>query len=301
MTKVSGATKQSLAKLLEDETTHTVLDSLFTRYEVKRLTPNMSSNKLSKATYLVQQLSDRGALPDLVEYLANPHSGLSNSFRRGHAASTDFYRNYDNGFGAKTSAAKPRERAFARPGTTAPPATRTSTTHAKRYIFVVRGRDASAYNALISLLTALDLRVVTWDEATRSAGGGTPHTLDIVRAGIGISDAVIVLMTPDDEGYVKSGFYDATRDDPREARPTGQARQNVVFEAGWAMALNQNGTVLVRVGDVRPLSDIDGLNYVWLTNDIDSRRQLITRLRNCDLEVRDNDDRWRTAGEFPER
>ncbi|OAN41061.1 hypothetical protein A4X16_12060 [Microbacterium sp. H83] len=112
---------------------------------------------------------------------------------------------------------------------------------------------------------------------------------------------MIVLMTPDDLAYVKADFYDPVRDDPREARETGQARQNVIFEAGWAMALGQEKVILVRVGDVRPLSDIDGLNYVWLTNDVDSRRQLITRLRNCDVEVHDNHDRWREAGIFPTR
>jgi predicted nucleotide-binding protein len=166
-------------------------------------------------------------------------------------------------------------------------------------VFVVRGRDGVAYDALVALLIALDLKVVTWDDAARHAGGGTPHTLDIVRAGIEISDAVVVLMTPDDLGQVKNDFFNPNRDDPREAAPTGQARQNVVFEAGWAMALDQSRVILVRVGDVRPLSDIDGLNYVWLEDDISARRQLIGRLKSCDLAVDVTSDGWRTAGSFP--
>lgn len=114
-----------------------------------------------------------------------------------------------------------------------------------------------------------------------------------------MSNAVVVLMTPDDLGQVKKEFSQQN-DDPREVLATGQARQNVVFEAGWAMALNQNGVVLVRVGDVRNLSDIEGLNYVNLTNDISARRTLIGRLRNCGLEVDDSGEPWRTAGTFPE-
>lgn len=105
-----------------------------------------------------------------------------------------------------------------------------------------------------------------------------------------MADAVIVLMTPDALAYVKGEFYDPARDDPREARETGQARQNVIFEAGWAMGLGQERVILARVSGVRLLSDIDEPNYVWLTNEIDSRRQLITRLRNCELEVHDNHD-----------
>jgi predicted nucleotide-binding protein len=74
----------------------------------------------------------------------------------------------------------------------------------------------------------------------------------------------------------------------------------VIFEAGWAMALNQKAVILVRVGDVRQLTDIAGLNYVSLTNDISSRKQLISRLRSSGLEPDPQGDEWRTAGIFPE-
>jgi predicted nucleotide-binding protein len=162
----------------------------------------------------------------------------------------------------------------------------------------VRGRNDEAYTALESFLIALDLRIITWDVAAEACGGGTPHTLDIVRAGINLATAVVVLMTPDDLGQVKPEFH-RMHDNPREAKSSGQARQNVVFEAGWAMALDQEHVVLVRVGDVRPLSDIDGLNYVNLSGDISSRRQLIGRLKSCDLAVDDSGERWRDAGSFP--
>ena len=306
MTAFRGPTRQGLARLLDDNATHTVIDGLYTRYEVDLPPYAINPNKLRKANHLVKELADRGngeEFAALVKYVASSASGMSKAFRRGSAESLDFYENFDQD---TARASRPsattsprRERTFARPGTSAPDPQPLKTS--KRYVFVVRGRDTEAYLALNRFLSALDLRTVTWDDATARAGGGTPHTLDIVRAGIDLADAVIVLMTPDDLAYVKGEFYDAVRDDPREARETGQARQNVVFEAGWAMALGQDKVILVRVGDVRPLSDIDGLNYVWLTNDVDSRRQLITRLRNCELEVHDNHDGWREAGTFPTR
>lgn len=305
MTTFRGPTRQALARLLDENATHTIIDGLYTRYEVRPLSPSINPNKLRKTNHLVQQLADRRGGEDfdaLVKYMASSTSGMSNALRRGSAEALDFYENYDKDTEQTRLAAKSTtrpQRTFARPGTAAPDPQPVKSS--KRYVFVVRGRDAEAYQALNSLLSALDLRIITWDEATTRAGGGTPHTLDIVRAGIDLADAVIVLMTPDDLAYVKGEFYDPVRDDPREARETGQARQNVVFEAGWAMALGQDKVILVRVGDVRPLSDIDGLNYVWLTNDVDSRRQLITRLRNCHLEVHDNHDGWRNAGVFPTR
>jgi predicted nucleotide-binding protein len=306
MTVFRGPTRQALALLLDANATHAIIDGLFTRYEVDPLWTASTPNKLRKANQLVDELASRRQGEDfeaLVNYMATSASGMSRAFRRGSAESLDFYENFDKDVGksqqpAPTPAERPR-RTFARPGTSAPPAADVKTT--KRYVFVVHGRDTEALTALSSLLAALDLRVISWNEATAHAGGGTPHTLDIVRAGIELADAVIVLMTPDDLAHVKSDFYDPIRDSASEAQLTGQARQNVIFEAGWAMALGQDKVILVRVGDVRPLSDIDGLNYVWLTNDVDSRRTLITRLRNCKLEVHDNHDGWRQAGEFPSR
>ncbi|KQQ20517.1 hypothetical protein ASF48_07715 [Rathayibacter sp. Leaf299] len=309
MTALSGPTQQALARLLDAEVTHSVIDSLFQRFQVDPLpTADGIPTKLKKATHLTRELAkrpeERLSLMKLIEYVGSDSSGMPRTFRRGDPAATDLYENLDHDLeaappGQQPVARSPKpERQFKRPGTTAPMPTEATTRLPKRAVFVVRGRDSNAYEALESLLLALDLRIVTWDDAVRACGGGTPHTLDVVRAGINLATAVVVLMTADDLGQVKPDFYQAT-DDPREANLSGQARQNVVFEAGWAMALDQDHVVLVRVGDVRPLSDIDGLNYVSLSGDLSSRRQLIGRLRNCELAVDDSGERWRTAGTFP--
>jgi predicted nucleotide-binding protein len=310
LAKLSGKTQQALAQLLETEATHSLIETLYLRFEVPTLVSetNPNPNKLTKATHLVKQLDARGdgTLSELIEYAASPSSRMSTAFRRGSSESRDLYASLDRDSSAaaatksQTAPSAPKRR-FAQPGTTAPSVTSTHDHAAiiKRYVFVVRGRDKEAYDALAAFLTALDIRIVTWDDATRGVGSGSPHTLDIVRSGIDMSDAVVVLMTPDDLRQVKPEFGLPT-DDSREGRASGQARQNVVFEAGWAMALNQHRVVLVRVGEVRNLSDIEGLNYVHLTNDISSRRTLIGRLRNCELAIDDSGESWRTAGTFPE-
>lgn len=302
MPSFSGATKQSLASLLDQGATHSIIESLYLRFEVTPLTTFNNPNKLKKATHLVTELSKRtsgnATLMGLINYVGSDSFGQA-AFRRGAAESKDFYENLDRDLGSMPAEPEPApraERQFARPGTTAtqPP---TPLPTARRFVFVVRGRDEATYTALVSLLRALDLRVVTWEDAVRGLEGGTPSTLDIVRSGIDMADAVVVLMTPDDLGKVKNEFSDP-HDSPTEAKLTGQARQNVVFEAGWAMALKQNKVVLVQAGDVRALSDIDGLNYVRLSGDISSRKTLINRLRNCKLDVDDSGEEWRTAGTF---
>lgn len=60
----SGATRQAMARLLEENATHSVIDGLYTRYEVMPLPQSTSPNKLRKSTHLVQQLADRGSGED---------------------------------------------------------------------------------------------------------------------------------------------------------------------------------------------------------------------------------------------
>lgn len=166
-----------------------------------------------------------------------------------------------------------------------------------RRVFLVHGRDHSARDALITLLKAFDLKVIQWREAAQFAGGGTPYTGDIVAAGMAHADAVVVLLTPDDIGYVRP-FLREMADGPHEQEPTGQARLNVVFEAGMAMAHDPDRVVLVEVGQVRKMSDVDGLNVIRMDGSLERRKDLAQRLRSAGLAVDTDSDEWRTAGSF---
>src|SRR5262249_34052631 len=78
----------------------------------------------------------------------------------------------------------------------------------------------------------------------------------------------------------------------------GQARLNVIFEAGMAMARDPKRVVLVEVGQVRKMSDIDGLNILQMSNDVGDRRDLAQRLRSAGLAVDIDREEWRTVGDF---
>jgi len=170
----------------------------------------------------------------------------------------------------------------------------------KREVFLVHGRDMATRTALVQLLKAFDLRVISWDDASSATGEPNPYTGDVVRAGMDLSDAVVVLFTPDDVGQVHPR-HRLPWDGPTETEPTGQARLNVVFEAGMAMARDRRKVVLVEVGRVRPMSDTAGVNVVRLTSSVESRRQLGRRLRDAGLDVMMEDEDWRTAGDFTDR
>ncbi|WP_460434256.1 TIR domain-containing protein [Angustibacter speluncae] len=166
-----------------------------------------------------------------------------------------------------------------------------------RSVFLVHGRDMIARDALVELLRAFDLRVVDWDEASRATGVATPYTGDVISAGMRDSDVVIVLFTPDDIAQAHPRYHQPN--DPRdELEPTGQARLNVVFEAGMAMALDRDRVVLVEVGAVRAMSDTAGLNVLRLKDDTSSRRRLASRLRTAGLAVHTDHDDWQDAGNF---
>src|SRR5699024_7284395 len=142
-----------------------------------------------------------------------------------------------------------------------------------RSVFIVHGRDLDNRDALENLLRRMDIRPVTWTDAAKHAP--TQETLKIVETGMAIAQAVIVLFTPDDQAMLKDQFHQPN-DDANERRPTGQARPNVILEAGMAYAKAPARTIFARIGHLRPISDIDGINWITLNNNWDSR----LRLRN---------------------
>ena len=150
---------------------------------------------------------------------------------------------------------------------------------------------------LMALLKAFDLKVIQWRDAAEYAGGGTPYTGDIVAAGMANADAVVVLLTPDDIGCARPHLREAA-DGPHEREPTGQARLNVIFEAGMAMGRDRRRVVLVEVGQVRKMSDVDGLDVVRMDGSLEPRRDLARRLRSAGLSVDTDSDEWRAVGSF---
>ena len=65
-----------------------------------------------------------------------------------------------------------------------------------------------------------------------------------------------------------------------------------------AIAKYPTQTVLVKIGKIRKISDIDGINYIELTNSPESRKNLITRLKNIGCLVDDSNTEWLTIGNF---
>ena len=77
-------------------------------------------------------------------------------------------------------------------------------------------------------------------------GTGSPSISEILDAAFKKAQAVIVLLTGDDEVRLREEFRD-TEDKDFEAVLTPQARPNVLFEAGMALGRYPDQTILVRI------------------------------------------------------
>jgi len=166
-----------------------------------------------------------------------------------------------------------------------------------RNVFVVHGRNLKARDGLFDFLRSIDLHPLEWSEIVSSTGKGAPYIGEILDKAFSQAQAVIVLMTPDDEGRLVEVFRKA--DDPSyETELTPQARLNVLFEAGMAMGRCSERTILVELGVVRPFSDIGGRHTIRLDNTTEKRQALAQRLLDAECAVNLSGSDWHTAGDF---
>ena len=166
-----------------------------------------------------------------------------------------------------------------------------------RKVFVVHGRNTAARDALFTFLRSIGLDPLEWSEAVQATGKPTPYVGEVLDAAFSTAQAVVVLFTPDDETRLKVPLQ-LPSDPPHETELTGQARPNVLFEAGMAMAGSQDRTVLVELGPLRPFSDIAGLHTIRLDNGSQRRQELAQRLRAAGCAVNLDGTDWHTAGGF---
>lgn len=163
-------------------------------------------------------------------------------------------------------------------------------------VFVVHGRNISARDAMFTFLRALGLKPLEWDQAIELTGKGTPYVGEVLDAAFEAGQAVIVLMTPDDIAYLQTEHASGVGDS--ETEPRGQARPNVLFEAGMAMGRNPDRTIIVELGEIRPFSDIGGRHVVRLSNAADVRHRLAKRLSTAGCATDTTGSDWLTAGDL---
>jgi predicted nucleotide-binding protein len=167
----------------------------------------------------------------------------------------------------------------------------------RKKVFVVHGRDEKRRKAMFAFLRSIGLSPIEWSKAVLATGTATPYVGEILDAAFGLAAAIVVLLTPDDLAYLKPEFVQS-HDPGYERDPTGQARPNVLFEAGMAFGRSPDHTVLVQVGELRPFSDVGGRHVIHMDNSAEQRTELANRLGNagCDIDLGGRD--WLSEGDF---
>ena len=165
-------------------------------------------------------------------------------------------------------------------------------------VFVVHGRNEEIRSSMFAFLRAVGLDPVEWGEALNATGKAMPYIAETLEAALSGVAAVVVLITPDDEAVLKERFW--RDDDPEEEkRLMGQARPNVIYEAGMAVARHPEKTVFVLIGRVKSFSDIGGLHVARLNNKAPKRSQFVDKLRRTGADVQtEGRDEWYTVGNF---
>ena len=150
---------------------------------------------------------------------------------------------------------------------------------------------------MVAFLEALGLNPIGWPQAVKGSGRPVVHISDILTSAFTSAQAILVLLTGDDEGRLRERFQ-RPGDPTYETEETPQPRLNVVFEAGMAIGRDPKRTVLVQLGKkMRPFSDISGIHVLRFTGTAEDREMLRTKLEQAGCAIRARRD-WLKAGDF---
>lgn len=191
---------------------------------------------------------------------------------------------------ATTPAAVPVRRNAARSG-------RARTRGPGKHVWIVHGRDDRLRQALFDFVKSIGLEPLEWSAAVRATKHGAPYVGDVLDKAFAKASAVIVLMTPDDDAMLRKKHWQKD-EESYEKKLTGQARPNVLFEAGIAFGTHPTQTILVEIGKCRPFSDTVGRLKVKMNDSVAKRKELADRLEAAGCEVDLKGDAWKTAGDF---
>jgi hypothetical protein len=162
---------------------------------------------------------------------------------------------------------------------------------------VIHGRDSEAQKAVFSFLRDLDLHPLEWEELVSRTEQGTPYTGEVVSQAFSEAQAVVALLTPDDQTRLHPNLW---RDDEPlyETDFQGQPRPNVFFEAGQAFHAQPDRTILIEIGRMRTASDLLGRNVIRFADPAKAILALYQRLETAGCAVSNTNPAWMDTKRF---
>ena len=108
-------------------------------------------------------------------------------------------------------------------------------TIANNSVFVVHGRDVQLNADISHFYGRYVLNPLEWSQAIKTAKGANPHVDDVINQAMDTVQGVLVMFSPDEEARLKTQFASASDKKKNLHKLDGQARPNVIFEAGLAL------------------------------------------------------------------
>jgi predicted nucleotide-binding protein len=173
------------------------------------------------------------------------------------------------------------------------PADKTDDKHKK--VMVIYGRDDEANAALFDCLRAMGLKPQEWGQLIRQSQVGSPYIGAVLDEAFKDVQAVVAFFTPD-EHVISRAHYAAGQDSWRL-----QARPNVLFEAGMALATHPRETILLVLGNQELPSDLSGRHFIRLDGTGIALKNLSDRLKTAGCAVELDGSDWLNPGRFPNR
>jgi predicted nucleotide-binding protein len=166
-----------------------------------------------------------------------------------------------------------------------------------RRVFVVHGRDGLLTERIKDLLRVVGLKPLEWEELVRASGSTAPYLGQVVAKAPHLAQATLVLLSPDDIVELHPDLHQAN-DLPHERSRAGQARPNVLFELGLALMAYPDRTIVVDVGQMRPIADLAGLNVIRFDGSAAAVKKLLDRLKQAECPVDYSGTDWLNLSRF---
>ena len=115
----------------------------------------------------------------------------------------------------------------------------------------MHGRDEEVKDAIIALLKAIGVRVITSSNTLSELDLNKRDVWQAVRKGFERAHAAVILFTPDEVSFLRPELWTAL-DTPGIKGPRFQPRQNVLLELGYALHEWEDRTIYITVGNVDP-------------------------------------------------
>jgi predicted nucleotide-binding protein len=141
----------------------------------------------------------------------------------------------------------------------------------------------------------MGLKPQEWGQLIQQSQVGSPYIGAVLDEAFKNVQAVVAFFTPD-EHVITRASYTAGGDNWRL-----QARPNVLFEAGMALATHPRETILLVLGNQELPSDLSGRHFIRLDGTGMPLKNLGDRLKTagCAVELEGND--WLNPRRFPNR